>query len=353
MTFLVGAHARAFCFLLLCLGTLSACSSTRKIKTENGISEMSMVSLGGSKQWVLIRGEDLDNPILLFLHGGPGVSETPLLRKYNAELEKHFTMVYWDQRGACKSFNRHIPPQSMTLSQMVADAHELIGLLKARFGKPKIFLMGHSWGTILAIPLLQKCPQDFYAFVGIGQAVNVVEEEQLSYQFTLEKAKELKNKKAVRELEQIGKPQEGRYSPPSNIQKQRKWLLRLGGNRFDKKHFRDHVLALLFSREYTVFDLFKCLRGMKFSSRYLGEDERQVNFLKTAPALDVPVIFINGKDDHVTPTATVKQYFDLLKAPDKQLFIFGQSAHSPLFAEAARFNRLIIELLPKYLNNGQ
>lgn len=310
---------------------------------------MSMISLGGVKQWVLIRGEDLNNPILLFLHGGPGVSETPLLRKYNAELEKHFTMVYWDQRGACKSFNRRIPPQSMTLSQMVADAHELIDLLKARFGKPKIFLMGHSWGTILAIPLLQKYPGDFYAFVGIGQAVNVVEEEQLSYQFTLEKAKELKNKEAVRELEQIGKPQEGRYSPPSNIRKQRKWLLRLGGNRFDKKHFRDHVLALLFSREYTVFDLFKCLKGMKFSSRCLGEDERQVNFLKTAPALDVPVVFINGKDDHVTPTATVKQYFDLLKAPDKQLFIFDQSAHSPLFAEAARFNRLVIELLPKYL----
>ena len=337
--------------LLLLTGIIlwPGCSSTRKIKTANGISEMDKIQLGGLEQWVLIRGEDLDNPIVLFLHGGPGVSETVLLRKRNAELEKHFTMVYWDQRGACKSFNRHIPPESMTLEQMVADAHELIGILKSRFRKQKIFLMGHSWGTILGIPLLQQYPQDFYAYVGIGQAVNVVKEEQLSYQFTLEKARELKNKTAVRELEQIGKPIGGQYSPPTNIRKQRKWLLRFGGNRFEKDHFRDHVLTLLLSREYTFLDLFRCLKGMKFSSRYLGEAERQANFLKTAPVLDVPVIFVNGKDDHVTPTVMVEQYFNILKAPEKQLFIFERSAHSPLFAEAGRFNRLMIDLLPRYV----
>ena len=110
---------------LFVLLALSGCSSTKKIKSENGISQAQYLELGGVKQYVLIRGEELDNPILLFLHGGPGASATALLRKFNSELEKYFTVVYWDQRGAGKSYDRLMRPEDITVQHYKEDLQEL------------------------------------------------------------------------------------------------------------------------------------------------------------------------------------------------------------------------------------
>lgn len=127
--------------------------------------------------------------------------------------------------------------------------------------------------------LLQQYPQDFYAFFGVSQVVNVIQEEKLSYQFTLEQARTRHINKAIRQLEKIGGPVNGEYASSADLRIQRKWLLRLGGERFDKQNFTDHILTTLFSREYTVFDLFKCLHGIKFSNQHLNETLQAVDFL--------------------------------------------------------------------------
>jgi pimeloyl-ACP methyl ester carboxylesterase len=117
----------------------------------DSIAEVAYRRLGGLDQWVMIRGEDIANPPLILLHGGPGWSETGVFRHFNAPLEQSFTAVYWDQRGAGKSIGRTIPRSSMTVEQFLSDLDELVASVRERLGKAKVALFGHSWGSALGV----------------------------------------------------------------------------------------------------------------------------------------------------------------------------------------------------------
>src|SRR2546423_11087796 len=157
------------------------------ITSPNGIASLEKVRLGGVGQWVQIRGEDRTEPILLFLHSGPGFPEMPFSH-VNAELEKEFVVVQWDQRGAGKSYSSSIPESSMTIEQFIADTHELVQFLLQRFGRTKLMLVAHSWGSIVGALTVAKYPELFSAYVGISQAVNAPESERAMYRFALETA---------------------------------------------------------------------------------------------------------------------------------------------------------------------
>jgi pimeloyl-ACP methyl ester carboxylesterase len=141
--------------------------------------------LGGQEQWILIRGMDIVKPIILFLHGGPGTANMSLLRKYTDELEQHFIVVTWDRRGGGKSYQAINPHSSMTIDRFVLDTGELTQLLCHRFNQNKIFLVGHSWGSLIGILSIQKYPDLYHAYIGIGQLANMQENEQISYDWTL------------------------------------------------------------------------------------------------------------------------------------------------------------------------
>jgi len=181
-------------FLFLYIGLLLYKTYLRystRIKTSNGISSLEEITLGDLKQWIFIRGKNQTNPILLFLHGGPGA---PLLgmsssRKYDAELIKHFTIVHWDQRGAGKSFNSDIPVDSMTLDRFVEDCNELIDYLRNRFLTQKIFLVAHSGGTVIGIKTAKRYPEKIHAYVGVAQVIHEFEQQKVSYNFIVEEAK--------------------------------------------------------------------------------------------------------------------------------------------------------------------
>ena len=187
-------------------------TSTKKIRNINGISEVLYLNINNTLQYVLIRGENLNNPILLFLHGGPGASATAMLRKYNTDLEKQFTIVYWDQRNAGKSYKKKFFKEEIKVQKYIQDIDTLVSYLKNKLKAKKIFLVGHSWGSRLGIYAIQKYPENFFAYVGVGQELSSYEGELISYRYTLNKAKELNNVKAIKELEEMGVPQSGDYT---------------------------------------------------------------------------------------------------------------------------------------------
>src|SRR3990167_641878 len=113
------------------------------------LTEVKYLRLGRVDQWVMIRSQNVENPPLILLHGGPGFSETTLFRHFNAPLEKHFSVVYWDQRGAGKSFSKDLPRASMRVDQFLADLDELVDGVLHRLGKKQVVLFGHSWGSAL------------------------------------------------------------------------------------------------------------------------------------------------------------------------------------------------------------
>ena len=148
------------------------------------IAEIRYLHLGGLEQWVMIRGENTENPLLITLHGGPGFPETRLFRTFNAPLEKAFTVVYWEQRGTGKSFDPKIPKSSMTVEQFIADLDELVEVLRGRFGKDKVAIYGHSWGSALGVLYASRFPDKVAAYVGAGQVGDWPASEAICYEFS-------------------------------------------------------------------------------------------------------------------------------------------------------------------------
>lgn len=177
-------------------------AKTRGITGEKSIVSMEKVMIGGVKQTIMIRGENRDNPVLLMIHGGPGQSEIYLSHMVNGPLEKFFTIINWDQRGAGKSYSRAVKPEHITLAQLLADGEEVIQYVRNKLNKPqeKFYLHGHSFGTVLGMLMAKKYPDYFHAYIGVAQVVGLLDNLRTSYDWTLKKAKELGNQKSNRRV---------------------------------------------------------------------------------------------------------------------------------------------------------
>ena len=297
-------------------------------------AEVGYLRLGGMDQWVMIRGENVANPLLILLHGGPGFPEMRLFRSFNAPLEKDFTVVYWDQRGTGKSFDRRIPKSSMNVEQFLSDLDEVVDRMRRRFGKDKVAIYGHSWGSALGVLYATRFPRKVAAYCGAAQVGNWPASEAICYEFTLAEAERRGNRRALRQLRAIG-------PPPHTGQKQMvqgKWLTRFVGMVRGMSMWKLSRI-LLGGPESSMLDLPNILRGTLFSTYTMWEEVSALNLVKMAPVLAMPVFFFIGRHDHVIAPDTSVAYFDVLNAPMKRLFWFEESAHEPPFEEPAKFHK--------------
>lgn len=304
------------------------------------IAEIGYHRLGGIDQWVMVRGESLVNSPLIHLHGGPGFGETPLFRHFNAPLEKSFTVVYWDQRGAGKSFARSVPRSSMTVERFVADLDELIELVCARTAHDKVAIFGHSWGSVLGVLYAARFPQKVIAYVGSGQIGDWPAAEAESYAFAVAEAQRRNNRRALRKLRELGPPP----YPATSVFTERTWLQRLDGQMRPGTLWKFARIALA-GNESLVVDLPNQYRGFRFSMDAMWPHVSTINLLEVVPALQMPVFFFLGRHDHWVPPDTSVAYFDALTAPSKHLEWFEHSGHEPFVDEPAKFNRLMAELV--------
>ena len=326
-------------------------SRTPKIKDSNGnikpnsVASLEKVQIGGIDQWIIIRGHDKNNPILLFLHGGPGSSEGPFTYKYQRDLEKHYIVVNWDQRGAGKSYSKKIPKTSMNIEQFILDSHELIRLLLNRFNKKKLYLVGHSWGSILGTLVVSRYPELIQAYIGIGQVVNILDNEKVSYKYTIDQAKERGNKKALKQLKKLEPYPEKDLNDTKAFRKQRKWLTKFGGVMHNGTSWWPYIKIALGSPEYTIKDMIKFVGGMKFSIKTMWTHLFEIDFPKQIPELKVPVYICMGRYDYNTPFELAEKYFNQLKAPKKKFIWFEDSAHILNFEESEKFNEFLINVV--------
>lgn len=312
-----------------------------EITSPNGISSLEEITLGGVKQWILIRGWDRTNPVLLSLHGGPGNGQIALARFLYGRLERDFVVVTWDQRGGGKSYSSDIPVESMNVEQFVSDTRELAEKLRARFNVPKIYLVGHSWGSMLGALTAARYPDLFHAFVGVGQDVDGVEAEDISYRFVLEKAEKLGNQEALRELRDIGPPP---YDDYREMMTQRRWLEEFGG--VAHVALRNLWWVGATSPDTSLLDGIRYARGQEFSSRHMAAQVYHVNLFEEAPKIEVPVYFFVGRYDYNTPFELAERYYERLEAPrGKQLIWFENSAHMIPFEEPEKYCDMLIKVL--------
>src|SRR6204780_4661359 len=276
-----------------------------------GISELKTVDIGGIKQWISIRGNNPANPILLFIHGGPGSPMMPESWVFQRPWEDFFTVVQWDQRGSGKTFSAsgRQSDKSMTLEQMQADAEQLIDLLRQSYGKKKIFLVAHSFGRVRGGRVAQHRPDALYAYIGIGQVVNAVQNEAVGYQETWAQAESVGNQPAIEELKAIA-PFPGAGGSAITLPKistERKWDVALGGMRYGRATDPETAIRSL-SPDYSDDDVQSAGLGEGSSAAILLSQLIAVNF-DNISAFKCPVFFFAGMADGTTPETLVETFY--------------------------------------------
>jgi pimeloyl-ACP methyl ester carboxylesterase len=309
------------------------------------VAEKCRVRINGVQQGMVIRGRDVTNPVLLIVHGGPGLPDYFLTRDHPTDIEDLVTVVWWDQRGTALSYSPDIPPETMTVEQFIDDTLAVTDHLRTRFNQEKIYLLGHSWGSLVGIHAAARSPERFEAYIGMGQIINQVRSEQIAYEYMLAEFRRLGDMRMVRDLEAVPVTLED-GPPPTYVQTVRdKAMHRLGvGTMRDM----DSVITGIFVPsltfpEYTVREKWNVWRGRSFSRSFrLWEDEvLRADVPRQVPRLEVPAYFFAGADDYTCVTSLVEEYHAALDAPAKGFFVFENSAHSPLLEEPLRARRIL------------
>lgn len=311
---------------------------------EGSVSEILRLEIGGMEQGMILKGKSGQNPVLLFLHGGPGNPEYVMAKESSVGLEDAFTVCWWEQRGGGMSYSPSIPAESMTLEQMVSDTVEVTNYLRGRFGVDKIYLAGHSWGSFLGVHTVSQYPELYAAFIGIGQVTDQLESEKLGYDHMLGTAKAQGDKKSLDKLAKYTLA--GPESITTEYLMLRSSILGKQGN--GVYHIPRSALSLLLSvlraKEYTLSDIYGYAMGSLLSLKSpANEAVMATNLRETLTEVDVPVYICHGAYDRQVSYALAKEYFELLEAPEKRFYTFERSAHSPFLEEPEEFMRIIRE----------
>ncbi|WP_339241867.1 alpha/beta hydrolase [Paenibacillus sp. FSL R5-0517] len=312
---------------------------TPQIKGENSISMLEQIEINGAGHEVMIRGVDRSNPILIFVHGGPGCSEIPYVRKYQKELEQHFTVVHYDQRGSGKSYHFFEDYSNLTTDVLVDDLLALSDVVSKELNQEKVILIGHSFGTYIGMKAAAKAPAQFHAYIGIGQMADTLQSELESMEYTLEQAKQAGNEADVEKLELVrGSIEQGNDLTPRIL------LQKYGGAARLINENRDYISGFLLNPEYNGLDMIRFYSGMFSSQDILLREAFDQNLPDIVDHLEIPSYFVMGKYDYMTTTNAARDYFKGLDAPIKDFVVFNESAHYPQFEEKDKFLNWLIEL---------
>jgi pimeloyl-ACP methyl ester carboxylesterase len=324
----------------------------RAITSANGIDSLEPVRIGGIDQWIEVRGQNVNNPILLFIHGGPGIAFIPLAGRFQYPWEKYFTVVQWDQRGAGKTYasnDTELQRRTMNIPQMQQDTLDVVNYLRNRFKREKIFVLGHSWGSVLGLWLAHEHPELIYAYVGVGQAINMEQNEQVAYQDTLQQARQSHNEQAVKDLEGIAP-----YPPPNwDLRKTsilRDWerdLLVTPPGTLQFIDTKKILTSIVSAPEYSLADDYGWIHGTQFSLKALVPEVMKVDLSKLGFEFRAPIFFFEGRHDPYCPPSVIWDYSQTIKAPQKEFVWFDNSGHFPFFEERQKFaDELVQRVLP-------
>jgi pimeloyl-ACP methyl ester carboxylesterase len=321
-----------------------------KIVSDNGIDEAKAVEIGGTRQWITVRGRDKRNPILLVIHGGPASPELPNRYLFEAPWTDFFTVVEWDQRGSGKSFLLNDPDKlapTMTIERMIADAEELTAYLRTTYGRDKIFAIGHSWGTLVGLNLAQRHPDWLYAYIGAGQIINMREAEKVNYAWVLGQARQAGDAKAIAELEAIAPyPNADGTIPIEKIGTEREWSVHFGGLTHGRSTYDWWENAGRLSPDYSDAEIKAVDQGSAFSFPKLMPQLAAANF-DGFTKIGCPVIIFAGRYDYTTPSQPVEKWFKRLHAPAKRWVWFENSAHMMFVEEPGQvLMHLVRDALP-------
>ena len=306
---------------------------------ENSISTLKQVEINGSKHGVMIRGNDKNNPAVIFVHGGPGCPEIPYVRKYQDLLERDFTVIQYDQRGSGKSYYFSEDYSNLSINLLVDDLLALTDYVRNELKTDKIILAGHSFGTVVGIKAAYQAPEKYIGYIGIGQVGDFWTGELESLEYCLSQAITQNNLWDAKAIESCRESiLNHRESFPRNF------VWKYGGAVRLINEKEDLLIGLLINPEYNLLDAIRYAMGLLVSDNTLWKEIKQSNLPQEVPELQIPCYFVTGKYDYLTPIQNANNYLNTIIAPSKDLIVFDNSAHFPQFEEKDDFFHLLNEL---------
>jgi len=303
---------------------------------EGSISEITKIELNGRKEWISIRGQNKENPVLLFLAGGPGGSQMAAVRHDLADLEKHFVVVNWDQPGSGKSYYA-AGKNTLVVDDYIEDGLAITDYLCQRFGKDKIYVVGESWGSALGIFLASEKPDRYHAVIGTGQMVDFLETELMDYDKALEIAQEKGDHDKIKKLKANGRPPYFGDDVTWNSAEYINYLSTYMSNNPKIQNNGYNTFRDIFSPEYGIIDKINFFRGIISTFNHVYPQLYDIDLREDYSKIEVPVYFFLGRHDINAPTSLVEEYFDILDAPDKKIVWFEHSGHNPWINESDKF----------------
>jgi pimeloyl-ACP methyl ester carboxylesterase len=306
---------------------------TPAIPDSGSIASLEKQQIGGVDQWVLIRGRDRTNPVLLFLHGGPGMPAMYLAHEFQSELERDFVIVHWDRRGAGKSFDARLQTPAFSVRQTLSDTYELTEKLRVRFHQQRIYLAGHSWGSYLGLLAIREHPEYYTAFIGMGvpagsrDQVRVLQREFLS-----------------RTATDTANPNLKAHLTGATMEVREDDLFECGGELYASRSFWPILKAGLSAPEYTLRDAMNVKKGADLLNHEMKYDVVPGLLEGEILRVGVPVFFFLGRHDFNTPSRLAAEYLARLDAPLKGLVWFDHSAHFPFFEESDLFRKEMVRV---------
>jgi pimeloyl-ACP methyl ester carboxylesterase len=308
------------------------------IHTPGGIDEEQFVQIGGIRQWLVIRGEDRTNPILLYIDGGPGAATSAFgaLRGW----EKAFTVVQWDQRGSGKTRSESGPVMpGTTIERMAEDGAEVARYLLSRFKQPKLIVVGASWGSILGVLMAQAHPDLLYAYVGTGQVSDFARGERMGYERVLRKARERGDAKAVAQLTALGPPP---YHRIDDFFAERQWVNGYEAGVRPVAYSSGLIEGLLYAPRYSLRDTYSWINGVleemhHFFGPTMSAPLERINFFESAHDFTVPVFVIQGAEDDTEPAELARAYVEAIQAPQKKFIAIAGAGHSVSMTFSGQF----------------
>lgn len=324
--------------LIPILLALAGCTSTGTDapagSASRGIDSAGFVQIGGIDQWISVKGADRANPVILVVHGGPGETQWPVASNY-AAWERQFTVAQWDQRGAGRTFGRNgASTPEVNLERITRDGIEVVEHLCRTLGKQSVIVLGHSWGSIVAVRMVQRRPELFAAYVGTGQVASWRASVQMQFDHLLQKARRDNDRDTVRELEAIGEPDPSNATQYFAFTRGRLGAAMPAADHEWLKGLRAMTPASLGVDAREFQDL---VEGMEISARSVLPDQMATDLPATATDIGTAFLVIQGRDDITTPTAAAVEYFGKVQAPHKQLVLIDGAGHFAFMTHPAEF----------------
>jgi pimeloyl-ACP methyl ester carboxylesterase len=313
------------------------------MKHKKSFVHLEKININNSSQWVLVRGKNIEAPLLIHVQQGPGlpmISEANEMEKH-LHLENNFLVAYWDQRGCGKSFNKDILPETIHLGQMADDIIACTKYLLKKYNKTKAIIIGYSIGATTSLMAAAKDSSIFSEIFATGVDVDIPYADHYALDFAMDKAVAANNKKLIKKITELKRQP---IVETKKFQQRAEILTNLGGINAGT-NYNNLVLKtaknILFSRYYGIGGLIKTMKGMAFCQNALLPELNSFNLFQKVKKISVPVHFIQGSLDGVAPPAKGKEYYERLQAVNKSFTVFEKSAHMPHYEESEKFSNLV------------